>query len=80
MTLSERQSELLRHIRNLEMSGQKRFIYDVEAQELSNLGLAEAARRRTKLSADRKRLEGFGNGGGAVVLAGGLIERKHERT
>jgi hypothetical protein len=41
MTLSERQSELLRHIRNLEMSGQKRFIYDVEAQELSNLGLAE---------------------------------------
>jgi hypothetical protein len=41
MSLSARQSETLRAIRNLEMSGQKRFIYDNKAQELVNLGLVE---------------------------------------
>jgi len=32
---------MLRSIRDLEMSGQKRFIYNREAQELSQLGLVE---------------------------------------
>ena len=41
MTLTARQSETLRNIRNLEMSGQKRFMYDNKAQELFNLGLVE---------------------------------------
>jgi hypothetical protein len=41
MTLSARQSETLRKIRDLEMSGQRRFIYAAEAQELCNLALVE---------------------------------------
>jgi hypothetical protein len=41
MTLSARQSETLRRIRDLEMSGQMRFIYAAEAQELCNLALVE---------------------------------------
>ena len=41
MTLSKEQSETLRDIRNLEMSGQNRFIYKREAQELTQLGLVE---------------------------------------
>ena len=41
MILSERQSETLRNIRDLEMSGQRRFIYATEAQDLTKLGLVE---------------------------------------
>jgi hypothetical protein len=41
MTLSKKQSAILRSIRNLEMSGQKRFTYNKEAHELSHLGLVE---------------------------------------
>lgn len=41
MTLNKRQSEILRNIRNLEMSGQRRFIYAREAQELCSIGLVE---------------------------------------
>src|SRR5215216_8143087 len=41
MILTKKQSETLRNIRNLETHGQKRFIYDREAQELSHLGLVE---------------------------------------
>ena len=39
--LTKKQSETLRNIRNLETNGQRRFIYDREAQELSHLGLVE---------------------------------------
>jgi hypothetical protein len=38
MTLSEKQSETLRNIRNLEKPGQRRFIYAAEAQDLTKLG------------------------------------------
>ena len=41
MTLSEKQSETLRNIRNLEKTGQRRFIYAPEAQDLTKLGLVE---------------------------------------
>jgi hypothetical protein len=41
MILSERQSETLRNIRDLEKSGQRRFIYSAEAQNLTKLGLVE---------------------------------------
>jgi hypothetical protein len=41
MTLTARQSETLRNIRNLEMSGQRRLIYAREARELFSLGLVE---------------------------------------
>lgn len=46
MTLNARQSETLRNIRNLEMSGRRRFIYAREiyareAQELCSIGLVE---------------------------------------
>jgi RIO-like serine/threonine protein kinase len=41
MTLSEKQSETLRNIRNSEKTGQRRFIYAAEAQDLTKLGLVE---------------------------------------
>jgi hypothetical protein len=41
MTLSEKQSETLRNIRDLEKNGQRRFIYAAEAQDLTTLGLVE---------------------------------------
>jgi hypothetical protein len=41
MTLNERLSETLRNIRNLEKSGQRRFIYAAETEQLTNLGLVE---------------------------------------
>jgi len=41
MVLSARQSETLRKIRDLEMSGQRRFIYAHEAEELCDLQLVE---------------------------------------
>jgi hypothetical protein len=41
MELSARQREVLCKIRDLEMSGQIRFIYDLEAEELCDLQLAE---------------------------------------
>ena len=41
MLLSTRQSETLRNIRDLEMVGQRRFIYAREAQDLCRLGLVE---------------------------------------
>ena len=41
MMLSARQSETLRNIRNLEMNGQRRFIYAREAQELCKIGFVE---------------------------------------
>ena len=41
MTLSEKQSETLRNIRNWEKTGQRRFIYAAETQQLTNLGVVE---------------------------------------
>lgn len=41
MTLSAKQSETLRKIRDLEMSGQMRFIYAAEAQVLCDLALVK---------------------------------------
>jgi hypothetical protein len=41
MTLSEKQSAILRNIRDLEKSGQRRYIYAAEAQDLTKLGLVE---------------------------------------
>lgn len=41
MTLSARQLDTLDKIRDLEMGGQRRFIYAGEAQELYDLGLVE---------------------------------------
>jgi hypothetical protein len=41
MTLSEKQSETLRDIRDLEKIGQRRFIYPAEAHDLTKLGLVE---------------------------------------
>jgi hypothetical protein len=75
MILSERQSETLRNIRDLEMSGQRRFIYATEAQDLTKLGLVEK-QAGVGPSYRCKRLAGPRSSGKAVVHAGDVIERK----